>query len=589
MIADYRILYRLYRGVVPGTENLTTPFVKTIFSSPQTFQVPISEQGTLYPFVPIPVSGNGGLFGNSAHLLPNQTETFYHICHQSQYTIFSPEELRLADYRLNRKYQGDLPTATAVPATVAAPPPQPAVGGLFGNAGAGPSIFAQPASQPTPPPATFSFGPLGNQASSSASTGLFAQLNANQQPNMFASRYGPIVNPQSSNPLGVAPASQPQNLFGGVSNSTSHPPNSNIFGGPVPPASQTQGLFSGLGNSTPGPSSNSLFASASTANPFAPSGNSTSQSPSSSLFGVPAAPTNSAQNPLAGLSNGSAPSTNQTHNIFASLNNSASQAPPAPALSTSLFGTATPQRTGGGLFGNMQPQNTGGLFGGSVMQSNRSQGFGNFGSQFPIYDATTSLPPGAALITVRPQKPKPGEFGYYSSIKHSKSPGQFINGIPRGDPLDESFIDLEKQQLALLNLCIMAETFCWPTLFNDAINVYIRGEHKLQRPITLDFIDRIYARTHPGSTLRVYVLDSISRIKSDGVEDITPYMNMAHKHEDFLADLLDKIMGSNQPLNDVTEKTVENYQMWGMGDDNDNENTNYDGEGDQHTGPNDIL
>ena len=170
------------------------------------------------------------------------------------------------------------------------------------------------------------------------------------------------------------------------------------------------------------------------------------------------------------------------------------------------------------------------------------------------------------MHTVRPQKPKsPFEFGFYLSIKHSKSPRSFIKGIPKSDPMDEQFIDLEEQQLALLNLCLMAETQCWSKLFNDAVSAYIRGEHKLQRSLTLDCIDRIYTRTYPGSPLRAYVLDSISRLKTEGVEDISPYIEMATKHEDFLADMLSKIIGSSIPLEDVTDKTIENYYMYGMG------------------------
>lgn len=169
------------------------------------------------------------------------------------------------------------------------------------------------------------------------------------------------------------------------------------------------------------------------------------------------------------------------------------------------------------------------------------------------------------MTTIKPQKPKPGEFGYYQAIKHTKSPGHFINGIPRSNQCDELSFDLEKQQLALLNLCIMAETFCWPKLFNDAINAYIHGEHKLQRPITLDSIDRIYTRTYDDSTLRAYVIDSLSRMKSEGVADLTPYLEMAQKHADLLADLFSKIMDSSLPIEEVTDKTVKNYHMYGIG------------------------
>jgi hypothetical protein len=167
------------------------------------------------------------------------------------------------------------------------------------------------------------------------------------------------------------------------------------------------------------------------------------------------------------------------------------------------------------------------------------------------------------MIKITPHKPEPGEFSYNPTIKIVKSPDNFLPGIPRADPQQEQFIDLEKHQLALLNLWIMAETVCWPKLFDVAIDAYIRGEHRLQRPMSLDFIDRIYARTHEDSTLRDYALDSLCQMKSEDIEDLAPYMELAHKHGDFLADLLGKVMGSVSQA-DVTDKTVQHYR-YGMG------------------------
>jgi hypothetical protein len=169
---------------------------------------------------------------------------------------------------------------------------------------------------------------------------------------------------------------------------------------------------------------------------------------------------------------------------------------------------------------------------------------------------------GVKIMTISPQdsKPKtPSEFGYYPAIKHTQSPRVFIDGIPQSDPLDVQFIDLEKHQEAVLNLCIMAETQCWTALFNDSMRAFVRGEHRLQRALPLDFIDRIYIRTYPESTLRVYVMDSLTRMKMEGVEDINPYLDVAHKHDDFLADLLGKIMGSTAPLKQLTDSSVEEY------------------------------
>lgn len=79
----------LYRGIIPGTGNLTNPSGKATFSPSQTIQILTSEHGTSCPFLPSPHPVYSGLFGS--HPLAQQMDTIQHICQQPQYTLFSPE------------------------------------------------------------------------------------------------------------------------------------------------------------------------------------------------------------------------------------------------------------------------------------------------------------------------------------------------------------------------------------------------------------------------------------------------------------------------------------------------------------------
>ena len=79
----------LYHGVIPGTESFTNPFgpfTPTMFSSTQPIEIPVSEMGSAFQFNPTPTPD-----------IPNLMNMFQHLCAQSHYTIFSPEELRLAE------------------------------------------------------------------------------------------------------------------------------------------------------------------------------------------------------------------------------------------------------------------------------------------------------------------------------------------------------------------------------------------------------------------------------------------------------------------------------------------------------------
>jgi hypothetical protein len=86
------------RGVITDTEKPTKPFVNNaIFSSSESVTIPVSEEGTAYPFLPTVPPFNNTLLG-----FGTVQDLFQHLCGQVQYAIFSPEELRLADYKLHR-------------------------------------------------------------------------------------------------------------------------------------------------------------------------------------------------------------------------------------------------------------------------------------------------------------------------------------------------------------------------------------------------------------------------------------------------------------------------------------------------------
>lgn len=69
--------------------------------------------------------------------------------------------------------------------------------------------------------------------------------------------------------------------------------------------------------------------------------------------------------------------------------------------------------------------------------------------------------------------------------------------------------------LDLLKLCILAEKYCWASLFNAAVKAYIHTEQLVDQPIPPEHIDLVYERTYPKSPLRLYVID---RIISNQVE-----------------------------------------------------------------------
>ena len=604
----------LYLDIIPGTENLATPSSASLFSFPRTIQIPTSKEGTGYQFVPTTLAVPGNSF-----LISNQLDSFQHICVQPQYTCFSPEELRLTDYQLGRKCQNHgpvLPTVTAPPPPVpitsatavalpssqrtghgtflantgngssllaqiasqttiphnthsslfrsgshfatsdpqpSAPrattyswlgdalpyrpsPSQPSTLNATGSSITGTSIFAaraltpsapqdtapshitQAASQPATSQTTSSFTRPGGQSSTSAFDGSCVQLGASAQQSIFATRGGPVAQSHNNNRPGTAPKSQAQSSVTGPRPQHALLP------------SQTHGLFGDMNSVISGPSSLPASATQISNN-------------GADLGTVTASSCSPVGQPTSTSSQAFLPST--------SLTSSASET--SPLVATSSFGETSLMATGGGLFGSVRALPS--------ADPNLPQGFSNtIESQITNSNVAHSLSPEAVMTTIIHHKPKVGEFGYHPVIKLEKSPNVFIPGIPRHDSHADPFMTLEKLQLALLNLCIMAETFCWPKLFNVAIDAYIRGEHRLQRPMSLDFIDRIYARTHDNSTLRAYALDSLCQMKTEGIEDMTPYIEMAHKHSDFLCDLLDIVLGSSTPV-DVIDDSIQKYLL----------------------------
>ena len=77
----------------------------------------------------------------------------------------------------------------------------------------------------------------------------------------------------------------------------------------------------------------------------------------------------------------------------------------------------------------------------------------------------------------------------------------------------------------LLKLCIFAEQYCLPSLFNAAIEEYIHSERLAERAAPVEHIELVYERTHCKSTLRACVLDSIVRQKD--IKAHLPYSELA--------------------------------------------------------------
>jgi hypothetical protein len=156
----------------------------------------------------------------------------------------------------------------------------------------------------------------------------------------------------------------------------------------------------------------------------------------------------------------------------------------------------------------------------------------------------------------------PTGFGSTATISYPKSPGIFLNGIPRSVPLKEDHSLSDDYQVSVLLLCLLAETLCWPSLFNAAIDAYIQGERNRHRPIPPDHVDLIYEQAHFESTLRSYVVDSISNL--EGGQDHLVYLPVAKKHEAFLEDVFQKLSCSGLAAGSgERNEEISKYQMPG--------------------------
>lgn len=125
--------------------------------------------------------------------------------------------------------------------------------------------------------------------------------------------------------------------------------------------------------------------------------------------------------------------------------------------------------------------------------------------------------------------------------------------VPRSEPVGEIVVDEAELQNALLHLCLLAETICWPKLFNAAVDAYVQREFDLRRDIPLEHVDLIYTRTHLESTLRDFVMNSIRRLNKP--QSHRAYMELAQQHEEFLEDLLKNFSLSSEHTNSPNTRT----------------------------------
>lgn len=81
----------------------------------------------------------------------------------------------------------------------------------------------------------------------------------------------------------------------------------------------------------------------------------------------------------------------------------------------------------------------------------------------------------------------------------------------------------------------------------------------LRRNIPLDHIDTIYERTHSGSTLREFVIDSIGCLNNAEVA-YKEYLNLAQAHDEFLEEILRGLSMKQQKRANVLKK-VKSYHV----------------------------
>ncbi|KFY24129.1 hypothetical protein V493_05412 [Pseudogymnoascus sp. VKM F-4281 (FW-2241)] len=116
-----------------------------------------------------------------------------------------------------------------------------------------------------------------------------------------------------------------------------------------------------------------------------------------------------------------------------------------------------------------------------------------------------------------------------------------IDDIPYCSPIEPIMESEEAHQLALIRLCLFAETICWTSLFNIAMSTYIQGESFLaHRPMPTEHIELIYERAHPDSSCRKYAADAtISQINAAG--QIDRNMDLVEQWPTFLEDIFKRL------------------------------------------------
>ena len=116
-----------------------------------------------------------------------------------------------------------------------------------------------------------------------------------------------------------------------------------------------------------------------------------------------------------------------------------------------------------------------------------------------------------------------------------------INGIPYCSPIEPIIASEEAHQLALIRLCLFAETICWTSLFNIAMSTYMQGESFLaHRPMPAEHIELIYERAHPESPCRKFAADAtISQINAAG--QIDRNMDLVEQWPSFLEDIFKRL------------------------------------------------
>jgi hypothetical protein len=99
----------------------------------------------------------------------------------------------------------------------------------------------------------------------------------------------------------------------------------------------------------------------------------------------------------------------------------------------------------------------------------------------------------------------------------------------------------EDHQLAILELCIFAETTCWDKLFNRAMAAYAKGEANLSyRTLPGAQIELVYQRTHENSPCRQFVTDVVLSQLQNPIAH-AQYLELARTYPEFLEDLFRSI------------------------------------------------